>query len=1361
MILRYAFILVSALVLPFTLSAQNIEWKLSSGPLGGNIADVIRGDQDVLWTAVEFGGGVYSSADGGNSWQQHNQKLPNRDCRALAYDADKDMLLLATEGGGIYVSSDDGDSWVARNSGLDNLFLYTVFHEGDEVVWAGTQGSGPYRSDDNGLNWEAANTGLSESLVNDFAVTADGSVFCATVISGIQRSKDDGQSWERVALGIGTSWILSLEVGPDDVLYAGTNKGFFKSEDQGDNWTEINTGVPDNTFVRDMAIIDNTTIIAATSRGAYFSNNAGASWTERSGALVETDLFCVVGGDEWVVGAHRDRGLARSENQGMNWLPSNNGLYGVGIWSLTRADDGKVFAGSQSAIYRSNDDGDTWDRLDGGLPSNTFWSIFLNGGGKVFAGLDGGLWQSINNGDTWTQNSLDNVTVYAMKRAPDGTLWAASSDGMFKSTDGGDTWEQSGQDDRLMTTLEIDVDGNLFSGEFFQGIWRSTDNGQNWSQANSGLGNRDVTSLVSNTVGTWIAGTRNGVFYSINRGLEWNPANKALTDTEVLTLAVNQRDDLFAGTFSGGIFRSTGPNDDWETLDKGLLTPSVQALEMSNFDVLFAGTLAGSVYRTIGTTNPVEIAMPDDAEICPGGSVELTTELSEGFPDYTHNWEPATGLNDASLLSPTATPEITTWYYITVSDRSGFEQRDSVLITVLPAPDFDAGEEIVLCAGESLQREYPDELTYSWSPAAGISCTDCADPTFSPTATTVYSVTVTSPNGCSLQDELSVVVNQLPQIQTQTRVELCPGESTQLSASGGVAYEWSPATDLDDPASATPTVTPTQSREYTLTVTGENGCENSVQVAVVVFEKPDVNAGQDAIVCAGRSTQLQASGASSYVWSPAEGLSCVDCANPLASPDVTTVYTVVGTDANGCSAEDQIQVEVREAVELDFSTQDIYFGVLSACESSAEQKFSISNSGAFDVTLRGWQVEGNNFSLISPQFPVTVPANGTVEFTARYTPQNEGGHQTQLSFNASPCPIETEVTLRGENQGVVARVEPGAIKYTRGELCGDLPDPERPISVTNSSDGVVTLVSATPSGPFNVTGPQLPLNMNANDATGFTVTLDGDFTQPASGELTIEYVSDACNGTLRVSLSSEGTLFDVDVSDDVSICRGDNTRLSAQADNAAAYMWSPATGLDDPNSPTPTARPFSTTEYEVTVFDEDGCSAVETVTVTVEFVAKPGIDVNGALLTCTLDDLEYQWLRDDIEIPNATEKTFQASIDGSYRVVVRNSFGCRDMSDAVTVSTTDVAESDMYGGRLRLFPNPAGAVLGLQLHLPFGRRAHVQIFSALGQVVLSQTVNLEGASTLERIDIGALTPGVYYLVVDYEAGRLAAPFVRE
>jgi hypothetical protein len=63
--------------------------------------------------------------------------------------------------------------------------------------------------------------------------------------------------------------------------------------------------------------------------------------------------------------------------------------------------------------------------------------------------------------------------------------------------------------------------------------------------------------------------------------------------------------------------------------------------------------------------------------------------------------------------------------------------------------------------------------------------------------------------------------------------------------------------------------------------------------------------------CSGGNVSITASGAATYVWAPATGLSCTTCATVTASPTVTTTYTITGTSAAGCTATTTVTVTVN------------------------------------------------------------------------------------------------------------------------------------------------------------------------------------------------------------------------------------------------------------------------------------------------------------------------------------------------------------------------------------------------------------------------------------------------------------------
>ena len=95
----------------------------------------------------------------------------------------------------------------------------------------------------------------------------------------------------------------------------------------------------------------------------------------------------------------------------------------------------------------------------------------------------------------------------------------------------------------------------------------------------------------------------------------------------------------------------------------------------------------------------------------------------------------------------------------------------------------------------------------------------------------------------------------------------------------------------------------------TATVLNSLGCRDAATTTFTAYSLPTVNAGADVLLCK-TPTQLQATGATTYAWLPATNLSCTTCANPQANPDSTKVYSVTGTDINGCNNTDTVLVKV-------------------------------------------------------------------------------------------------------------------------------------------------------------------------------------------------------------------------------------------------------------------------------------------------------------------------------------------------------------------------------------------------------------------------------------------------------------------
>jgi hypothetical protein len=134
--------------------------------------------------------------------------------------------------------------------------------------------------------------------------------------------------------------------------------------------------------------------------------------------------------------------------------------------------------------------------------------------------------------------------------------------------------------------------------------------------------------------------------------------------------------------------------------------------------------------------------------------------------------------------------------------------------------------------------------------------------------------------------------------------------AASLHVSGGITWQWEPSDGLSCTTCADPIARPAVSTLYRVTATSSDGCVGSDTVRVIVNPTPIADAGRDTSICAGDGVQLVARGGDTYTWSPVDGLSCSDCADPIAMPERTTRYTVTVTDAYGCSAQDDLEVAV-------------------------------------------------------------------------------------------------------------------------------------------------------------------------------------------------------------------------------------------------------------------------------------------------------------------------------------------------------------------------------------------------------------------------------------------------------------------
>ncbi|MCC5945267.1 MAG: PKD domain-containing protein [Bernardetiaceae bacterium] len=232
-------------------------------------------------------------------------------------------------------------------------------------------------------------------------------------------------------------------------------------------------------------------------------------------------------------------------------------------------------------------------------------------------------------------------------------------------------------------------------------------------------------------------------------------------------------------------------------------------------------------------------AIANDTTICRGESVQL---LAEGATRY--EWSPAESLSNPNIRNPIASPTETTTYTVEVRDGSGCENTLSITVEVIEPPiaDFEAS---LLDPCDSLSpiviQNNSTGDSYFWDFGDGRTSTLENPPNFNYNEAGNYTITLIVQNEfCEIRDTVSQEVTldalRFSVIGDQA---ICFGESVQLNANGGseATYIWTPSESLDDPNSASPIASPTQTTTYTVRIIAGASCEFEDEVTVSVTEE--------------------------------------------------------------------------------------------------------------------------------------------------------------------------------------------------------------------------------------------------------------------------------------------------------------------------------------------------------------------------------------------------------------------------------------------------------------------------------------------------------------------------------------------
>ena len=710
-----------------------------------------------------------------------------------------------------------------------------------------------------------------------------------------------------------------------------------------------------------------------------------------------------------------------------------------------------------------------------------------------------------------------------------------------------------------------------------------------------------------------------------------------------------------------------------------------------------------------------------NATLCIGQSVKLNASLSDTTNDYAIIWSPTLGLNDANILNPTANPLQTTTYTLLVSGANGCTAVDSVKIIILNVPTVNAGEDLVVCAGNSVQLSATSTgTTYQWSPVTGLDNPNILNPTATPAKTTVYTLTVSN-GSCETYDE---VVVSVPLINLPNRISLCQKESTILNA--GIAnadsYRWIPAEGLNNPNIATPTATPNRTITYTLTIQQGN-CTLTDSITVKIMQ---AEASPNVTICQNNLVQLWAKGGIRYSWTPVTGLDDPKSPAPIATPSQTTTYTVEVTDEYLCS-----------------DAKTVVVGVLTGKASpkiSLESINNVSCSGCFDGSISVQSSEG----LAPYEYSLD---NGVYRRESIFNKIGMGIYRVQVK-DANGCTDDTLVQV-GINPTACDAPKDLKIKSNRGFVTltwSAVPNAEAyEITFRKENEAWQTVFATTNSVELRL------LDDNVNYQVYVKCWCPNQTFSPHSDTLT--FTQKTCELKMYLSMTPVTC---------TGVANG-TIRVDSVSGENEPFLYSINKGSYRTEG---VFRNLSAELYHITVLSSEGCLASDSITVSEELITipQPTITARKDTLWCNenLNYQTYQWFRNGSSVSPATVNNYFPTnrINGDYDVRIVTSDGCILRSDKFKYEYSGVW-GNVTDEHIAIYPNPFTETTTLRYHLDTPSSVTIEVYNASGALIFSRKTSQNAGTQEENITLTEQASGIYFLRIGIGEQQWRSSLIKE
>ncbi len=637
---------------------------------------------------------------------------------------------------------------------------------------------------------------ISGLSAGDYSVTVSTAINGCTIIKSITLTQPESFSISAgldktitcsnpVQLNANPNW-LTIPVSTTSILYSvyftdpntgyivGDGGTFMKTTNGGSNWTnqsiapvmlysiyftDANTGY---------TVGDGGIILKTVNSGTSWTSQTSTSYSLHSVYFANTNVGYIAGGHGTIL---------KTTNGGTSWTAQSSGTnYDLYAVHFADANTGYV-VGDNGNILKTSNGGTNWTALTGGGTNQLRSTYFLDASTGYVVGHNGTILKTTNGGTNWTaQTGGINFylnSVYFLN-ANTGYIASSTSGDIFYTSNSGTNWTPQ-------------VNGTLigFNSVYFPdantgyAVGYGYDNGYyglvmkfpgvvtySWSPTN-GLNNPNIANPIANPSDTTTyivtATSENGCIARDTITVFVIPLTaNAGWDKTIVCGGSAQLDNTTSsytgtGTLSYHWQPSTGLN--YDTISN----PITSAISNTNYAVTIT-TPTGCIARdsVMVSVNPLVVEAGMNQNLICGGSAQLhyTTSNYTGGGTLLYHWLPTAGLNYDSIPNPLATVINNQTYTVTVNTPNGCTATDNVTVYV-GALTINATDATILCGDSatlntSTNYTGTNLLTYEWLPAIGLIDTTVANPITTVNANQTYTVSISTPNGCTASTQLHV-----------------------------------------------------------------------------------------------------------------------------------------------------------------------------------------------------------------------------------------------------------------------------------------------------------------------------------------------------------------------------------------------------------------------------------------------------------------------------------------------------------------------------------------------------------------------------------------------------------------------------